>query len=207
MIEYHKIQTIFKRDMQNNGKRLIEGEWSKPEFEYLADNTWAFTEKVDGTNIRIMWDGEKVTFGGKTDNAQLPSKLVERLREMFPDGERLKNVFGTSAACLYGEGYGAGIQKGGNYRADQSFVLFDVKIGNYWLERWNVLDIATKLAIEVVPVIGVGRLYDAVNSARAGFKSTWGDFQAEGIVARPTVEMLNRHGERIIAKIKCRDFA
>lgn len=29
------------------------------EFDYLKDNTWIFTEKVDGTNIRIMWDGGK----------------------------------------------------------------------------------------------------------------------------------------------------
>lgn len=42
--------------------------------------------------------------------------------------------------------------------------------------------------------------------ARLGFKSTWGDFQAEGIVARPSVELKNRAGERIITKIKCKDF-
>ena len=51
MNEYHKIQTVFKRDIQSKGKTLIEGQWTLPEFEYLASNIWAFTEKVDGTNI------------------------------------------------------------------------------------------------------------------------------------------------------------
>ena len=31
MNEYHKIQTIFKRDMERNGKTLLEGQWTLPE--------------------------------------------------------------------------------------------------------------------------------------------------------------------------------
>jgi hypothetical protein len=50
-------------------------------------------------------------------------------------------------------------------------------------------------------------LHDAVRMASAGFKSTWADFTAEGIVARPAVELQTRSGQRIIAKIKHRDFA
>ena len=44
MNEYHKIQTVFKRDMQKNGKTLLEGQWTLPEFEFLAGNTWVFTD-------------------------------------------------------------------------------------------------------------------------------------------------------------------
>lgn len=36
MIKYHKIQTVFKRD---GGGRLLHGEWTTPEFEYLKSNT------------------------------------------------------------------------------------------------------------------------------------------------------------------------
>ena len=54
MNEYHKIQTVFKRDMQKNGKTLLEGHWTLPEFEYLSVNIWSWSEKVDGTNIRVM---------------------------------------------------------------------------------------------------------------------------------------------------------
>jgi len=41
---------------------------------------------------------------------------------------------------------------------------------------------------------------------KKGFKSQWGDFIAEGIVARPKTEMRTRRGERIITKVKYIDF-
>lgn len=206
MKQYHKIQTLFKRDMATKFKTLIEGEWTLPEFAYLAGNEWVFTEKVDGTNIRVMINGG-VTFGGKTDRAQIPAKLVERLNERFlPQTDKLTEMF-KDGACLYGEGYGAKIQKGGgNYRPDQDFVLFDVKIGEWWLQREAVEEIAVALGIEVVPIIGKGTLHDAIECAKKGITSRWGDFQAEGIVARPATELKTRSGRRIITKIKCRDF-
>ena len=207
MNEYHKIQTLFKRDMERNGKTLLEGQWTLPEFEYLAGNAWVFTEKVDGTNIRVMLKDGVVTFGGKTASAHIPAQLVARLNDRFlPMSTKMLDVFGCDA-CLYGEGYGAKIQKGGgNYRADQDFVLFDVRIGEWWLQRADVEDVAQKLGIDAVPIIGEGTLHDAVWKAKEGIVSTWGDFQAEGIVARPKTELKTRDGHRIITKIKSRDF-
>ena len=207
MSEYHKIQSIFKRDMTSKRKTLIEGEWTLPEFEYLAGNAWTFTEKVDGTNIRVIFKDGGIMFGGRTDDAQIPAQLVARLNERFlPQASRLGEMF-ADGAVLYGEGYGAKIQKaGGNYRADQGFVLFDVRVGKWWLQRDDVHDVAQKLGLDVVPVIGEGTLYDAVACARRGFRSAWGEFNAEGIVARPKTELNTRGGNRIIAKIKSRDF-
>jgi hypothetical protein len=45
-----------------------------------------------------------------------------------------------------------------------------------------------------------------IDQTRTGFKSQWGDFIAEGIVARPVVELKSRNGDRIITKIKYKDF-
>ena len=205
MTEYHKIQNVYKRDMEN--KKLLEGKWTLPEFEYLAHNQWIFTEKVDGTNIRIMIDIDSITFGGRTDQAQIPAQLMNRLNERFlPLTDELCSLFGGNA-CLYGEGYGAKIQKGGgNYRSDQDFVLFDVLCDGWWLRRDDVADVAEQLEIDVVPVLGRGTLFDAVAWAKMGITSTWGMFEAEGIVARPEVELKTRSGNRIITKIKGRDF-
>jgi ATP-dependent RNA circularization protein (DNA/RNA ligase family) len=217
MKEYHKIDTVFKRDTATKFKTLVEGDYANDAFAYLANNEWVFTEKVDGTNIRVMCaeyreNGKQygITFGGKTDAAQIPAFLVERLQRLFMSDEqrsRLAEMF-PDGACLYGEGYGARIQKGGgNYRPDQDFVLFDVKVGEWWLERPNVEDVAHKLGLDVVPIIGCGTLSDMVEMARSGIPSRWGKFQAEGIVARPSVELKTRNGHRIITKIKTRDFA
>jgi hypothetical protein len=163
---------------------------------------------VDGTNTRVLINPNKViTFGGKTDDAQIPATLVTHLQTTFlPQIDKLADMF-PDGACLYGEGYGAKIQKGGgNYRPDQSFVLFDVLVGGWWLQRDAVLDVASKLNIEAVPLIGYGTLHDMVEWAKNGFTSTWGNFKAEGVVARPEVELKTRSGHRIITKIKHKDF-
>lgn len=219
METYHKIQSIFKRDLDGSltGKKgkMIEGAWTTPELEYLANTEWEFTEKVDGTNIRIGFCPDKnhlagsVEFAGRSDNAIIPIPLLEYLRTTF-----MPNVFLTAdlpALTLFGEGYGPGIQGGGKYRDDHSFVLFDVRIGQWWLSRHNVDDIAFKLGIDSVPVIGHGTLAEAIDlvASRGSsyqMKSQWGDFEAEGIVARPVVDMFDRQGNRIITKVKAVDF-
>ena len=64
MREYHKIETVFNRSTDGD-KRLIWGDYRNETVKYLADNIWQFTEKIDGTNIRIHWDGHNVEIGGK----------------------------------------------------------------------------------------------------------------------------------------------
>ena len=86
MIEYNKIDTLYKRDMEGT-KRLLEGEFRNPTVEFLKDNIWQFTEKVDGTNIRVYWDGHKVQFGGRTDRAEIPTHLMNYLNNTFSTSE------------------------------------------------------------------------------------------------------------------------
>jgi len=232
METYHKIQTLFKRHLDGPKKgKMIRGQWTSPELEYLSKLIWEFTEKVDGTNIRVhlfLSEGGNVlvAFAGRSDNAQIPKPLLEYLEYQFPKGDdRISNWMienNLQAVTLYGEGYGPKIQGGGRYRDDQSFVLFDVKIGDFWLDRENVDDIAKKIGIDSVPVIGHGTLEEAIDIVstgltfgkggnvvrwgRGGLKSQWGEFEAEGIVARPVIPLFNRKGERIITKVKAVDF-
>jgi len=213
MKTYHKIQTIFKRDPETNYKTLLEGEYSLPILTYLKNNNWKYTEKINGMNIRVMYHPEGanpvfiVTFAGKTDNAQLPVQLYEYLNMTFRSQiEIFKELF-TSEVCLYGEGYGAGIQKGGgNYQEEKRFVLFDIKAGNRWLSRKEVEAAAMRFGIDVVPIIGGGTLLDCVKIAKSGYSSMWGNFHAEGIVARPEVELFDCYGNRVITKIKYKDW-
>lgn len=212
MTEYHKIQTIFQRDPENL-KHLVIGAWTFPEFEYLANNPWEFTEKVDGTNIRVTIHPKgDILFGGKTDAASIPAPLVKRLVDRFHTQEQLLWEKFPQGATLYGEGYGARIQKGGgNYRQDQDFVLFDALVTSedgrqWWLQRPNVEEVGAALSLDVVPLIGRGTLHDMIEIVKNGFNSQWGDFMAEGIVARPAVELRTRSGARIITKLKHKDF-
>lgn len=207
MKEYHKIQTVFKRDPDTKFKTLLAGEWAMPEFGVLAMCEWEFTEKVDGTNIRVVWDGDRFRFRGKTDRSEVPVQLATALDDLFlaKDG-RFRDLF-TGSVCLYGEGYGPKIQKGGGLYGDKPrFVLFDVRIGEVWLERHNVHDIGQRLGLDTVPVVGRGTLHEMVDLVRGGMQSAWGDFLAEGVVARPAAGLQTRQGHRIITKLKTKDF-
>jgi hypothetical protein len=206
--EYHKVQTVFLRDPATKHKTLIDGAWAKPEFELLRGVPWVWTEKVDGTNIRVIWDGERVNFGGKTDAAQIPTPLLAHLMETFTPDRLAAALKGP--LVLYGEGYGPKIQKGGGrYRSTPGFILFDALAGDTWLERQTAEEIGESMAVPVVPIVGVGTLEEAVARAAEGFTSHIAEDStliAEGFVMRPAVELKDRRGHRVIAKVKHADF-
>ena len=211
MNEYTKIETIFGRDMDGS-KKLIEGKFRNETVEFLKDNKWICTEKIDGTNIGIVWDGHKVSYQGRTERAQIPAHLMNKLIEMFggeTNEELFEQKFGEMPVVLFGEGYGAKIQKGGgNYHSDVSFILFDVYLPeqNLWLKRDALEDIAKTFGIDVVPVVLTGTLQEAVDFVKQKPKSTIGVADMEGLVCKPAVDMLDRMGRRVIVKVKVRDF-
>ena len=132
MNEYHKIQSVYKRDPQQNNKRFLIGQWSIPEFDYLARNEWVWTEKIDGTNVRVHWDGARILLAGRTDDVQLPLFLVRKLEELF-NRAKMRAIFPPDEPrdiTLFGEGFGAKIQKAGTlYKPDGcDFILFDVNV-------------------------------------------------------------------------------
>jgi hypothetical protein len=210
-------------------------EFSEPAFGYLADNEWYGTEKVDGMNIKISiyphisGDGCVIEIGGKTDAAHIPSHYHEYFRNVilkklslevlqaaFPNFQYL-----TRRIVLYGEGYGAKIQKSGKRylpNGGVGFALFDVKIEGcrandrakdlWWLERHNVEDIGKKLDLDVVPIVYRGSLWDAIQyvSQENITKITPFPAQMEGLVLQPTVPLCNRRGDRIITKFKVKDL-
>lgn len=190
----------------------------KLDIETETHNFFANGVLVHNSNIRLSYDGspsfagnEHAYIAGRTDSAQIPPHLLNRLMELMRSMP-LAEVFGAEPCdiTLYGEGYGAKIQKGGgNYLRDRcDFVLFDVSIGGWWLRRDDVHDVAAKLGIDAVPVLDTGTLADAVEMAREGFASErWpGVLDAEGLVLRPATELRGRNGDRIITKVKARDF-
>ena len=136
----------------------------------------------------------------------------------------------TYPIALYGEGYGARIQKGGgDYRRDGgvSFRLIDVLVGGTWLRRADVEDAAKQLGIEPVPLMRiveraspamavsschavtadiVDDVRDGLDSIVAAQEGTVGT-KAEGVVAFTDPPLFNSRGQRLMWKLKTRDFA
>lgn len=208
MLEYNKIETVFNRDIQGT-KKLIEGSYRNKTVEYLSNNLWCWTEKIDGTNIRVHWDGHKVAFAGRTDKAQIPAHLQERLDELFGGNENeelFEQMFGEREVYLFGEGYGSKIQKGGQYRDTVDFILFDVMICGNYQPKETIEELAKAFNIDCVPIIFEGTIDEAVSFVKTKPKSTFGTAMMEGLVGKPLCELKDRTGNRLIVKVKVCDF-
>ena len=172
-----------------------------------------------------------VKIAGKTDAAQIPPFLLKHLEETYPP-EKVLESLGLEkfihvksweehgwkdisdipeVYVIYGEGYGAKIQKGGgNYiKNGNGFIVFDVKVDNIWLTVSSRNSIAEKLGAPIVPLIGYFTIDEAVQFVKEGFKSKISenpDYLAEGLVLRTDLGLLDRRGKRLITKIKYKDF-
>ena len=180
----------------------------------MAENQWVFTEKIDGTNIRIHFDGSSTTFGGRTDKAILPAPLLERLVELFPI-DLMKETFPYASnlekgITIYGEGYGEKIQKIGKryLPGKQDFIIFDILIENTWLQREALQELSGLLEIPLVPIVYKGTIEEAIGFVSRGFDSTLGDgtVPAEGMVGTPEIRLLDFRASRIMTKLKTVDF-
>ena len=209
MNEYPKIDTLFERDPAS-----FVVDPAKLKASVLGTiNEWDVTEKIDGTNIRVMLSKDgAVSFGGRTDAASIPGDLVQYLVRTFQQ-DTLKSALWLNSeepvgVVLYGEGYGPGIQKcGGLYRADKAFILFDVLVdGQWWLDREAVDIIAAMLGIDAVPYLGRMTLGQIVDLVRVPFLSKIGAAVAEGVVARPIETLFDKRMKRIIINLKTKDF-
>ena len=226
MERYSSIENIFARS--GDGKEVLRNTFKNPVVESLANAHWLFTEKVDGMNIRvILFPDGHMEFRGRTDKADLPSDLITRLAYLFHDPVKaiaeghMPNAdwrrqfawwFDTPmderpTITLYGEGYGPGIQKGGAYGDAKNFILFDVRIGQRFLDWQSIVDISDGLGIKRVPVVGAGSLHEAVDMVTNGWHSRLtGQLRAEGIVARLLYELRDGRGGRLLVKVKDRDL-
>lgn len=171
-----------------------------------------------------------VDYRGKTDAANIPKPLLEFLQTNFPK-EKVFMSLGIEEFIpverfaehgwndeesaprmytIYGEGYGKGIQKGGNYIKDGvGFIVFDVKVNDIYLLDDKMKIIAEKLGAPVVPYMGSMTIDEAIEFVKKGFKSTIAenkDYDAEGLVLKSPYGIKTRMGNRIIFKIKTCDF-
>lgn len=224
-MEYIKINSLWKREgwyfdegkkhnphYQKGRQSFIVGDYADLEFGNIK--RWAVEEKVDGTNVRIFYQEGKVSFGGRTKDAQMPTTLLKYLQDTFGDWN-LAKVFPCKenepypSVILFGEGYGPKIQAGGgNYRKDVGFILFDVVVGNWWLKRADVLGISEQLGIPMVPQIGImteEEIIDFVKSKPLSRCSLTPQMM-EGVVCRSEPLMLFRNGKPIMFKLKCKEF-
>lgn len=236
-MEYPKINSLWKRegwyfdqtkkkssDFQEGRQSFIIGDYAREEFPAIRN--WWVDEKIDGTNIRIQFKNS-INFKGKTDNAQIPCRLLEELQKIFTF-EKMARQFpllkdgSYQDVMLFGEGYGEKIQKcGGNYRKGVGFMLFDAWINGWWLERNQLSLLANELGIECPPSFGLQTIEQIIQLVKNPPDSLCSrtPHAIEGVVCRSQPLMLFRQPHRdsdsylahpyhypVMWKLKCRDF-
>lgn len=110
---------------------------------------------------------------------------------------------------FYGEGYGEGIRDKFHYCYGNRYIGFDIKVGDTYLLPEVRRQIFEDLDIECVPFLGWLNIDEAVAKVYNTFKTNIGDVDeiAEGIVLTSPVGVRFRNsGERIVVKIKVKDF-
>lgn len=193
MREYPKTENLFKRDPETH--KLIDGALRNEAIAQVSG--WLVTEKVDGTNIRVLLRlagmtpdsgvGEpvrllQVEVRGRSDKANVPgdlrdsilSQIQERWEQVFNFVEQVTGDNDQIQVCLYGEGYGAGIQKvGKGYRKDKGLRLFDVRTtvlgedgepsSRGWWRDWATVEHAAEATgFRTAPVLLRGAPLDVV---------------------------------------------
>ena len=93
------------------------------------------------------------------------------------------------------------IQNGGKYRDTPGFIAFDVAVGETYLGRMNARDICDSLRVEFVPEYPACTLTELIEWVGQGYKSEFGDFEAEGFVVGFVATIVDRQegGAEVLA--------
>jgi hypothetical protein len=247
--EYPKTENLFTRDPVTH--KLNVGDLRRPEFGLIKN--WFVTEKVDGTNIRVLLShknscdegctcpggdacggfggtgGVRIEVRGRSDRANVPQDLIANILSKFTERDALLyldalGVTDDTTVCIYGEGYGPGIQKGGgSYTDRKSFRMFDVtttREGQTWWRSFDEVERASEfLNLPTVPVLRLNgsRQWDlasVVEVVAAGVYSRVqaeehlldNDLIAEGVIARTDPYLYDFRGGRVMFKLKGHDL-
>lgn len=206
---YHKIKAPFKRS--DDGKMVVTSVFQSKTLEQLKNINWLGTEKIDGTNTAIYWNGHEFSVHGHSEKSQFSLDAIALLDSIWKTDameEKVEEFFGETEAIFYGETYGGKIGAHGKDYGELRFILFDIYFPNtnHYFDFENVRSIGEKLGLNVVKIVAegtIGELVKVVQTHPTSFESP--DMKIEGVVARPAYELLDSNGHRLISKIKWDD--
>jgi hypothetical protein len=203
---YPKIDTLYKRGEDFK----VTDEFRRPEFAYV--NEWLWMEKLDGSNISIVQDLNGTNWRGRTGRSQFTAEVQDYLQilcERWHSALVLKRIeYKLDSIELFGEVIGPKIQNGGIYSDKITSRFYDVRINNsLWLDWDSVIEYSRELDF-IKPTYGVLPTKRIVDMVKAGFNTREGNREgpAEGIVAKTKIPLYNNNNDRLIWKLKTKDF-
>jgi hypothetical protein len=171
-------------------------------------------EKVHGTSAHVSIS---TTINGPLSISLFSGGEKQALFESLFDLQELSEKFlllGRPQVRIYGEAYGGKCQgMRATYGGALRFIVFDVQIGDWWLDVPNAEQVATGLGLEFVPYAKVSTDLASLDAERdrdsevAIRRGMGAGHKREGIVLRPLIEVTKNNGSRIIAKHKREEFS
>lgn len=165
-------------------------------------------EKIHGTSAHVKFkDGNVSFFSGGEKHSNFKALFNEEFL-----ATALASL-GVDEIIVNGEAYGGkcqGMSK--TYGKDLKFIVFDVRFNGVWLTVPAAKQVADFLKMEFVHYVKVSnkleeidreRDADSVQAVRNGMGE---GHKREGVVLRPTEELFDERGNRLIAKHKRSEF-
>lgn len=203
--------------------KIIEGVYSKPEFETI--DKWTVQEKIDGTNIVIHFHTDfTYHITGRRVNSLVPKQIVKYIdgllsaNDISVESDEHDSTYDANKkdeTYFFAEATGPLIQKhGAGYSSEPVIVVFDIK--SQLNDRWMITDeipivLAREEKILTAPVIGEMSLEEAIEFVKSKPMSVFAkenndrsDVPMEGVVLKSP--KLFENGNPIYAKLKVKDY-
>ena len=210
--QYPKIQTLFKREAKGKKYPIIEGDWSLAEFPLISK--WYVTEKLDGTNTRIIIKrNREILIKGRKKASQWHPEVLAFLKdEIVPKlSDPLFVEPKPSYIVVFGETVGYKIQGSKYFKEKNAFYVFDVANvyddKAIWSDAPTVSEFCKDFSLNYVPELGFMNTNEVIELVKKGFKSKVNNKEiAEGVVLKTIPNLYDSQGNRIISKLKHKDF-
>lgn len=204
MVLYNpKTKTLFQRD---DKFKVITGQLTDERFGYI--DKWLLTEKMDGTSVIISTKDRTWSYHGRTAKSQFTPAMAEFLD--YQSQSAANNLWHSiiPQADIYAELFGEGIQGNPHGMKGMHLRVFDVRIGDFWLDYENMCDVSDKAGLNTVAYLGTVSVSDAVGFVKERQRPVTGftDY-VEGVVARTPKYLYDNQGTRLVWKLKRKDFA
>lgn len=226
---YDKILAPLARDTAKS-KYVDIMKFSRPEFEMLANVKWNWTLKIDGSNVNVIWDGERVSYVGHTDKTLFNERTKKFLDETFCTSEAetvFEDLYGEQPVKISMEFVSKDMSQNYGY-IDGAVFIFDIfngSTGKVWTSEETLDAFVSKFEgnnVFVAPFIGYMNIWNAIDVAKAyeviwnrhperwseedKIKNPLGPYVIEGLIGRLPYELFDNNGNRVITKVKCKDY-
>lgn len=199
--------------------------------EILAVKQVVATEKIHGTNFRVHFPAgatsiDEVRFGGRNEDfgdgttSFYGGRPVQWFKSQADLLERMLAVFGSygfADVTVFGEAFGAGIQKGIRYATDDKvlFRAFDIMVNENFVTYDLFVELCDKAGLPRVPEIWRGEpslaAFDALLEKTSTEAERNGVVDAanysEGVVIRSNPLLRDVFGQWLIVKHKSEKFS